>query len=78
MALEVLHHSVQSGITWQVCLRPDLRQAGARHVVEFRKSGSRGNKLLDQVIGWGPGGWRSLPSGKIPKYLLQQRGRLYA
>ena len=78
MALEVLHHSVQSGITWQVSLRPDLRQAGARHVVEFRKSGSRGNKLLDQVIGWSAGGWRSLPSSKIPKYLLQQMGVLLA
>jgi len=78
MALELLHHSVQSGITWQVSLRSDLHQAGARHVVEFRKSGSRGNKLLDQVIGWGPGGWRSMPSGKIPKYLLQQMAAVLA
>ena len=41
-------------------------------MVEFRKSGSRGNKLLDQVIGWSAGGWRSMPSSKIPRYLLKQ------
>ena len=71
MALEVLHSSTQNGISWQVCLRPDLSQAGAQLVMEFRKCGKRG-KLLDQVIGWRPAGWCSAPSSKIPRYLLEQ------
>ena len=71
MALEVLHSSTQNGISWQVCLRPDLSQAGALLVIEFRKQGKRG-KLLDQVIGWRPAGWCSAPSSKIPKYLLER------
>jgi hypothetical protein len=71
MALEVLHSSTQNGISWQVYLRPDLCEAGAQLVIEFRKSGKRG-KLLDQVIGWRPAGWCSAPSSKIPKYLLER------
>ena len=71
MALEVLHSSTQNGISWQVCLRPDLSQAGALLVIEFRKQGKRG-KLLDQVIGWRPAGWCSAPSSKIPSYLLER------
>ena len=71
MALELLHSSTQNGISWQVCLRPDLCQAGAQLVIEFRKCGKRG-KLLDQVIGWRPAGWCSAPSSKIPRYLLER------
>ena len=71
MALELLHSSTQNGISWQVCLRPDLCQAGAQLVIEFRKQGKRG-KLLDQVIGWRPAGWCSAPSSKIPRYLLER------
>ena len=71
MALEVLHSSTQNGISWQVCLRPDLCQSGAQLVIEFRKQGKRG-KLLDQVIGWRPAGWCSAPSSKIPRYLLER------
>ncbi len=71
MALEVLLVFSQNGITWQVSLRPDLRQGDAVHIVEFRKSGKHGN-LLDQVIGWRPAGWCSAPSSKIPKYLLER------
>ncbi len=59
-------------------LRPDLRQAGDPHVVEFRKSGTRGNKLLDHVIGWSAGGWRSMPSSKIPLNLQQQMATVLA
>ncbi|MFN6345605.1 MAG: hypothetical protein ACK4V5_13715 [Cyanobium sp.] len=64
----LLHQSTTSGITWRVLLRPELRRAGESEVVEFQKLGRRG-KLLDQVIGWGGGSWRSEPSRKVPQWL---------
>jgi hypothetical protein len=51
-----------------VLLRPELRRAGESEVVEFQKLGRKG-KLLDQVIGWGGGSWRSEPSRKVPQWL---------
>ena len=42
--------------------------AGESEVVEFQKLGRKG-KLLDQVIGWGGGSWRSEPSRKVPQWL---------
>jgi hypothetical protein len=64
----LLHQSTTAGITWRVLLRPELRRAGESEVVEFQKLGRRG-KLLDQVIGWGGGSWRSEPSRKVPQWL---------
>jgi hypothetical protein len=64
----LLHHSTTGGITWRVLLRPELRRAGESEVVEFVKLGRKG-KLLDQVIGWGGGSWRSEPSRKVPQWL---------
>jgi hypothetical protein len=64
----LLHQSTTAGITWRVLLRPELRRAGESEVVEFQKLGRRG-KLLDQVIGWGGGSWRSEPSRKVPQSL---------
>jgi hypothetical protein len=64
----LLHHSTTGGITWRVLLRPELRRAGESEVVEFQKLGRNG-KLLDQVIGWGGGSWRSEPSRKVPQWL---------
>jgi hypothetical protein len=64
----LLHHSTTGGITWRVLLRPELRRAGESEVVEFQKLGRKG-KLLDQVIGWGGGSWRSEPSRKVPQWL---------
>jgi hypothetical protein len=64
----LLHHSTTRGITWRVLLRPELRRAGESEVVEFVKLGRKG-KLLDQVIGWGGGSWRSEPSRKVPQWL---------
>jgi hypothetical protein len=40
-------------------------------VVEFVKLGRKG-KLLDQVIGWGGGSWRSEPSRKVPQWLRSE------
>jgi hypothetical protein len=64
----LLHQSSTGGITWRVLLRPELRRAGDSEVVEFQKLGRKG-KLLDQVIGWGGGSWRSEPSRKVPQWL---------
>jgi hypothetical protein len=64
----LLHQSTTAGITWRVLLRPELRRAGESEVVEFVKLGSNG-KLLDQVIGWGGGSWRSEPSRTVPQWL---------
>jgi len=64
----LLHQSTTAGITWRVLLRPELRRAGESEVVEFQKLGRKG-KLLDQVIGWGGGSWRSEPSRKVPQWL---------
>ena len=64
----LLHQSTSGGITWRVLLRPELRRAGESEVVEFVKLGRKG-KLLDQVIGWGGGSWRSEPSRKVPQWL---------
>jgi hypothetical protein len=64
----LLHQSTTGGITWRVLLRPELRRAGESEVVEFVKLGRTG-KLLDQVIGWGGGSWRSEPSRKVPQWL---------
>ena len=64
----LLHQSTTAGITWRVLLRPELRRAGESEVLEFQKLGRRG-KLLDQVIGWGGGSWRSEPSRKVPQWL---------
>jgi hypothetical protein len=64
----LLHHSTTGSITWRVLLRPELRRAGESEVVEFQKLGRKG-KLLDQVIGWGGGSWRSEPSRKVPQWL---------
>jgi hypothetical protein len=74
----LLHHSTNGGITWRVLLRPELRRAGESEVVEFQKLGRKG-KLLDQVIGWGGGSWRSEPSRKVPQWLRTEViGLLYA
>jgi len=74
----LLHQSTTAGITWRVLLRPELRRAGESEVVEFQKLGRRG-KLLDQVIGWGGGSWRSEPSRKVPQWLRTEVvGLLYA
>ena len=67
----LLHHSTTGGITWRVLLRPELRRAGESEVVEFVKLGRKG-KLLDQVIGWGGGSWRSEPSRKVPQWLRSE------
>jgi hypothetical protein len=67
----LLHHSTTGGITWRVLLRPELRRAGESEVVEFQKLG-RSGKLLDQVIGWGGGSWRSEPSRKVPQWLRSE------
>jgi hypothetical protein len=64
----LLHQSTTGGITWRVLLRPELRRAGESEVVEFVKLGRKG-KLLDQVIGWSGGSWRSEPSRKVPQWL---------
>ena len=64
----LLHKSTTAGITCRVLLRPELRRAGESEVVEFQKLGRTG-KLLDQVIGWGCGSWRSEPSRKVPHWL---------
>jgi hypothetical protein len=67
----LLHHSTTGGITWRVLLRPELRRAGESEVVEFQKLGRKG-KLLDKVIGWGGGSWRSEPSRKVPQWLRSE------
>jgi hypothetical protein len=67
----LLHQSTTAGITWRVLLRPELRRAGESEVVEFQKLGRKG-KLLDQVIGWGCGSWRSEPSRKVPQWLRSE------
>jgi hypothetical protein len=64
----LLHHSTTGSITWRVLLRPELRRAEESEVVEFVKLGRKG-KLLDQVIGWGGGSWRSEPNRKVPQWL---------
>jgi hypothetical protein len=71
----LLHQSSTGGITWRVLLRPELRRAGESEVVEFVKLGRKG-KLLDQVIGWGGGSWRSEPSRKVPQWLRTEVVRL--
>lgn len=69
---EVLLSFSQNGITWRVLLRPDLQRSGCQAVVGFHKTGKRGNNLLDMLIGWSAGSWRSTPSSRIPKYLLER------
>jgi hypothetical protein len=74
----LLHHSTTGSNTWRVLLRPELRRAGESEVVEFVELGRKG-KLLDQVIGWGGGSWRSEPSRKVPQWLRTEViGLLYA
>jgi hypothetical protein len=67
----LLHHSTTGSITWRVLLRPELRRARESEVVEFQKLGRKG-KLLDQVISWGGGSWRSEPSRKVPHWLRSE------
>ena len=67
----LLHHATTGGSTWRVLLRPELRRAGESEVVECQKLG-RSGKLLDQVIGWGGGSWRSERSRKVPQWLRSE------
>jgi hypothetical protein len=67
----LLHHSTTGCITWRVLLRPELRRPGESEVVEVQKLGRTG-KLLNQVIGWGGGSWRSEPSRKVRQWLRSE------
>ena len=67
----VLHDHTRAGIRWRVSIHPEIDRGPGISSVRFLKSGQRG-KLLDQIAEWGPEGWRSEPSRKVPKPLIQR------
>jgi hypothetical protein len=67
----VLHEHTQDGIRWRVSLHPEIDRGPGISAIRFLKR-SRHSKLLDQLSEWGPDGWRSLPSSRVPRVLLKR------